>query len=821
MRSSVTRFWIVVLATFLLFAPRRSAVAQCNTEVITIAQTATSNGIVSGYQTFTAPQNGVLSSFRFYASVPGWNGSQTYTFSVYNQSNTLLHQQSITYQMYNNNYYWNTVTFNDSSLYLTAGQGFRINIDFQSGGYKTTNVGIDTSGSGYNGTSTDGLACGVSMSDPPAISFAQSSLAFGSQSVGISKRDSVVLTNPGCYPLAISSAAVANSQFSVTPTSAYIAAGGTQTFYVIYTPSGTTTVADSVTFVSDAPVDGTQKLPLGGTGVFQAQSGAGNYLKFNGDTSRLVTSSNPNIANSSFTIEFWMKNDSSSGSGWMIGQGTPATDQGLHIAWMSGNKIRFGFWSDDLDTDTLSDIMHWHHFAFTYDATTKTQKTYRDGVNLTTRTATNNYSGTGPLYMASTFQAGAAGFSGSLDEVRLWNVARSADQIRENMHLSLAGNESGLLGYWRMDEASGSTAGDATGHGYAATYQNAPTPTTSPIPLGAGSSAGLTSVTSGTLSFPGLSVTMTDNFDTAVDVVGTRIDNAPDTVPTGSSTTLGDRYWIVEVYGTPGTYAATLSFAVPTSFTNNGSANPANYSLYQRTSTNVDSWASLISGGSSVTSDSIDYTGVTSFGQFSLGTNDPLPVEMSTFTVSANRLNTQLEWSTMTETNCDGWEVEKKQSASMEYGVRSVQSDWTDAGFVKAAGTSNSPKHYSFTERNLSPGTYSYRLKLIDRNGSFTYSAEVNVVVGAAPRVFSLGQNYPNPFNPATTIEFTLPADGRASLKVFDVLGREVATLLDEGRKAGEIQRVVFDASRLASGVYIARLESGGKQLFRKMVLIK
>ncbi|MEX2190199.1 MAG: T9SS type A sorting domain-containing protein, partial [Bacteroidota bacterium] len=86
---------------------------------------------------------------------------------------------------------------------------------------------------------------------------------------------------------------------------------------------------------------------------------------------------------------------------------------------------------------------------------------------------------------------------------------------------------------------------------------------------------------------------------------------------------------------------------------------------------------------------------------------------------------------------------------------------------------------------------------------------------------FALEQNYPNPFNPTTTIEFTLPADGHVVLKVYDLAGREVATLVDGDRIAGVYQQVVFDASRLASGMYIARLQMNGMQLLRKMVLVK
>ncbi len=92
----------------------------------------------------------------------------------------------------------------------------------------------------------------------------------------------------------------------------------------------------------------------------------------------------------------------------------------------------------------------------------------------------------------------------------------------------------------------------------------------------------------------------------------------------------------------------------------------------------------------------------------------------------------------------------------------------------------------------------------------------------SVPSEFFLSQNYPNPFNPTTTIDFTLPADGKVTLKVYDVLGREVAVLLNnEQRKAGELQQAVFDASRLSSGVYFSRLAFNGKQLLKKMLLLK
>jgi hypothetical protein len=145
---------------------------------------------------------------------------------------------------------------------------------------------------------------------------------------------------------------------------------------------------------------------------------------------------------------------------------------------------------------------------------------------------------------------------------------------------------------------------------------------------------------------------------------------------------------------------------------------------------------------------------------------------------------------------------------------------WSKIGFVEGSGTSNSPKSYSFTDANLTSGTYIYRIKQIDHDGMYKYSTETEVSV-AVPHVFTLGQNYPNPFNPTTTIEFTLAEDSKVSLKVFDMLGREVATLVNGNLKAGTIHQVPFNATTLSSGLYFYRLETEGGSLMKKLMLLK
>ena len=199
-----------------------------------------------------------------------------------------------------------------------------------------------------------------------------------------------------------------------------------------------------------------------------------------------------------------------------------------------------------------------------------------------------------------------------------------------------------------------------------------------------------------------------------------------------------------------------------------------------------------------------------------------LPVELTSFKASTGPSTVSLIWATSTEKDNYGFEVERQTPThpSPFQGEGDGGQQWSRVGFVEGAGTSTSPREYTFTDRNLSPGKYSYRLKQIDRNGEFTYSKSVRADI-LVPRELTLQQNYPNPFNPSTTIEFTIPEDGKASLKVYDAAGREVATLVDEEMKAGVTQKAVFDASQFSSGVYFSKLSFNGKQAISKMLVAK
>ncbi|MDH3269676.1 MAG: T9SS type A sorting domain-containing protein, partial [Ignavibacteria bacterium] len=191
-----------------------------------------------------------------------------------------------------------------------------------------------------------------------------------------------------------------------------------------------------------------------------------------------------------------------------------------------------------------------------------------------------------------------------------------------------------------------------------------------------------------------------------------------------------------------------------------------------------------------------------------------VPVELTSFFITSNGNKVTLNWSTASELNNKGFEIQRSSQGS----------EFETIGFTPGYGTTTETNNYSFVDANIATGTYSYRLKQIDFDGTFSFSKQVYVDV-TAPAQFQLSQNYPNPFNPSTSIDFSLTVDSKVSLKVFNVLGQEVASLLNGTLTAGSHQ-VNFDASALNSGVYLYRIETTGSNgtnfiNVKKMILTK
>ncbi|MBI9072403.1 MAG: T9SS type A sorting domain-containing protein [Melioribacteraceae bacterium] len=197
----------------------------------------------------------------------------------------------------------------------------------------------------------------------------------------------------------------------------------------------------------------------------------------------------------------------------------------------------------------------------------------------------------------------------------------------------------------------------------------------------------------------------------------------------------------------------------------------------------------------------------------------PLPVELVSFEASIADENVFLNWETATEVNNYGFDV---QRSFLPAGTEELESseEWIKIGFVNGHGNSNSPKEYQFIDEtaNLS-GKYKYRLKQIDVDGKFEYLPIAEVEIDS-PETYLLKQNHPNPFNPVTNISFTLPKVSDVKLIVFDILGREVETIVNGTLNPGN-HIYKFDASRLSSGVYYYQIQTNQFVETKKMNLLK
>jgi hypothetical protein len=198
-----------------------------------------------------------------------------------------------------------------------------------------------------------------------------------------------------------------------------------------------------------------------------------------------------------------------------------------------------------------------------------------------------------------------------------------------------------------------------------------------------------------------------------------------------------------------------------------------------------------------------------------------LPVQLVSFTARVvTNQNVELNWRTISEINNYGFFVQKRRAESGE--------QWADIpnSFIAGYGTTNIPHDYSFTDGNVSSGNWQYRLRQVDLDGSehFNEPVQVSIVTSVSEQVpseFKLYQNYPNPFNPATEIRFSVEQYGHTQLRVYDLLGREVATLFADVAEPNKLYVVQLQSAQLASGVYLYRLNAGARNVTKQLVVLR
>jgi hypothetical protein len=665
----------------------------------------------------------------------------------------------------------------------------------------------------------------MSVTDAAGLSVTPSSLAFGGVFVGSSKTASLKVVNNGTTTLNVTNVISNRTQFVPIDSMFTVGPSGSHDLRITFTPVDSVNVSAAIVIENNDPTNSHDTVNVSGRGCFRP-SNAGYALRFDGTNDYVRTQLN-DLSGDQLTIEYWFKGSSLQSAvrqqddfnyivaGW----------SGIHILSVDGGT------SSGVSVGGAATDGNWHHVAMTWQRNSSNGFTsYLDGSIVNQRASADvSIPVISDDVLFGSFHGSSEWTNGVLDEIRIWKVARTQQQIRENMHRQVNTADPDLLGYWEFDEGGGTTtvdhaqSKDATLNNFDMTSSSGWVQST--IPLGSGTSTTHSSVTSGSWDFGGLTIsTAADTFDNPIDLCVTQINTAPNLLPSGSSTYLQDRYWVVNFFGTPGSFSVSMKFTVPGTFTNNGSANSALYTLYARSDNCDTGWTPLIVGASAITGTSLTFTGITSFSQFMIGTNDALPIQLASLSAVDSADGVTLEWSTVSEVNTYGFYVERRPDSSQLY--------TTVSGLIPGAGTTLEEHHYKWTDESVSKGSYVYRLKQVDLNGAFGYSHEIRVDVvldvktKPVPRVFSLKQNYPNPFNPSTFIHYEIPVASTVRLEIFNTLGQSTAILVNAQQEAG-----YYDVSwqpAKPSGMYFYRLSATGlddpKKSFvqvKKMLLLK
>jgi hypothetical protein len=570
----------------------------------------------------------------------------------------------------------------------------------------------------------------------------------------------------------------------------------------------------SQTEINDLQSDWNPTVPI------TVSNGSGYALDFDGsdDFIDCGNSSSVNITDY-ITLEAWFKSDKFEATQSIIKKN--GSGSGYELSLSNSGKVFFrlndnNVWRAESGSLYPHDGNTWMHVAGTYDGTKLT--IYINGVDEDTdsspldsiKTNSNNL-----VIGSDAISTGTKLFDGAIDEVRVWSVARSEDEIRETMCKRLSGSETGLAGYWRLDNVNGATVDDLTSNNNDGTMQNmnAFNYVWSGASLGDGSdydyvgNAGTFSASVKHANGDSISITTTSGTVTGLQVY--RVDAQSirsNSFAPESYTVDPNRYWGVKVFGSGNpTYTVTYNYDGHPGITDENALK-----LLSRSNVSDPYWkdvaATLDEGANTLTK-----TGQTGT-EYTLSNfaDDALPVELSLFTATVNGNNVELKWRTETEVNNYGFEIQ-----------RSIKDqEWELIAFVEGFGNSNSPKDYNYTDTQFSEsGEYQYRLKQLDNDGSFNYSQIISINVGI-PDSYSLSQNYPNPFNPATRIDFALPEKQKVVLRIYNMLGELVREVINKENEAGHYS-IQFNSVGLASGVYIYRLETSAYVASRKMMLLK
>ncbi|HEY9165328.1 MAG TPA: LamG-like jellyroll fold domain-containing protein [Candidatus Kryptonia bacterium] len=476
-------------------------------------------------------------------------------------------------------------------------------------------------------------------------------------------------------------------------------------------------------------------------------------------------------------------------------------------------------------------LNHWSHVALVFQRGTNGVKFYLNGSLLSEATASGALTtNTGE------FAIGKQGpgncdcnfFQGMMDEVRVWDVPRTEQQIRADMYKTLAGTETGLVSYWQFNEVSGDTVYDVVGgnKGVLTNHNGsgAPTWVTSEAPVGKyGSYDSTSSADSAGLSGSIVETSITSPVDSlnylGLYSFGSPLDTAVtnETFPSGI-TKRSSVIWGIFAVGND-TANVTLNYSGLT-----GIQNESGLKVIEREEADSP-WVDVTSNfAQNLTNHTFTETHIDSFSQFAIGTggDNSLNVQATDFVATADVGLVTIKWKTRSELENAGFNVLREDAGMKTF---KLVSSYTSNDSLRGLGTSSTGRSYDFMDTHVVSGsTYNYKIQSVSTSGTVKDLTTLTVTVDN-PKTYALYQNYPNPFNPSTTIRFDLKEQSDVTLEIYNVLGQRMLEENYGAMNAGRYNKLV-NMDRFASAVYFYRISAVGNdgQKFvsiKKLVLMK
>ncbi|MCK4641104.1 MAG: T9SS type A sorting domain-containing protein [Candidatus Marinimicrobia bacterium] len=573
----------------------------------------------------------------------------------------------------------------------------------------------------------------------------------------------------------------------------------------------------------------------------------GNALDFDGSNDYVNVGSDAsfNVGNT-LTIEAWVKPsnlsgrygifstrfDNSSGS-FQLEIGPGAGSNRVVVAGVGTYVAQTG--------DNAIAPNEWTHIAYTRGGTgAGTHTIYVNGVaQALVSDADYTFSNNGSNKVIASGTSGGQFLPGQIDELRVWSVARTETQIRDNMHHILSGDESNLAAYYRFDHLSGTALSDRTTNDNDGALNNMADEdwVTSTTPFGEdGTPVHTQTQTNIGEAGKQMQVTITTGGDDSnyLGIYRTGAGSAPissgETFP-GGVTQRVDILWGVEEYGT---VTADIVF----NYSNvAGISNPSAIRLLKR--------AGAASAWTDITADYVrndgnrtfSKVGVQDFSEFSIGDggDNSVPVELSAFHAEANERSNSITiyWVTESEVENLGFflerclhEQEDCQSEPEEAWLEITSYKTDDA--LTGQGSVTHRTEYSYEDLTVTPGeSYDYRLADVSYDGTVTYYdlTLTGIEARPLPKIFKVYPNYPNLFNLITTIRYELPEQAYVNMIIYDLRGRQVRTLVDQQEEPG-YKSIIWDGTNyrgqaVSAGIYFYQIRAGEYNRTMKIILLK